>query len=278
MLCTPLCTSDLVLVVGLVAPPWRSCQVVGLVPSTATLAHYSSASACPQDLPFGPPFMIIASGQEIGIPCGAGREAGSGRLEQATAGEIPRTIALARFSSGRPPPNRRTAKDSRNPPRSGARTAKVPFHSAEQAGVGGRILGISTGDSRAPPLRRLGSSRGQRFSEFRGESASSRFSVQHPARSCVGRERGRTATKGLEKPRSTPGCEKQKFPSVDIRQIGGVEILGISRRLLKRQSRKWTACSWCAHRHCRHLAYTTKYASSPGDADGEPTRCNVSIS
>src|ERR1035437_8696490 len=85
-----------------------------------------------------------------------------------------------------------------------------------------------------------------------------------------------------------------RSPPVDLPPDWGVEILGISRRLPQRRSRKWTARRWCSHRalqpnfarglrvasepRCGAAAYTTTCASSPGDTDGEPTRCSVSIS
>jgi len=54
------------------------------------------------------------------------------------------------------------------------------------SGLGGRILGISSGGQQSrSAFAPVGSSRGQRFSEFRGESASSRFSVQQPCRQAV---------------------------------------------------------------------------------------------
>jgi len=133
--------------------------------------------------------MIIASGQEIGIPC-AGRKAGpDGWSTAAVKGKFRELLPSPGFRA-EGLPNRRTAKDSRNPPapeREPQRYAPaLSPQRSKRGGVGGRILGISTGGQQSrSAFAPVGSSRGQRFSEFRGESTPSRFSVQQPCRQAV---------------------------------------------------------------------------------------------
>ena len=90
--------------------------VVGLVPSTASpnLAHYSSHQQCPQDLPVGPvhDYRIGARNwNSLRRP-----KSGSGRLEHSRSEGKFRELLPSPGFRAEGLPNRRTAKDSRNPP------------------------------------------------------------------------------------------------------------------------------------------------------------------
>ena len=107
-------------------------------------------------------------------------------------------------------------------PPPGARPAKVraprfPLIGARR-GWGGRILGISSAAVGLARLRARWVARGRRDSRNFGEGANRLRSGFQLQQALVGK--------------------------------WGVENLGIPGQLRQRPSRKWSACSWCAHRDC----------------------------
>ena len=198
MLCTPLCTSDLVLVIALVA---RSRQALGLSgrrrnPELDSAPGNTQAPVGPAHLTIRPhrhvpktyrwaPFMIIASvalrgAKRLKFPASAGTPV-SGRLEH-SKGKLRELLPRLGLLAERPPDSTNGRKRfSKTRANREARTAKVTRQPqafpSRRSKAGGRILGISSGSQQPRrPLRRW-VARGQRFSEYRGR-ASNRLSVQ----------------------------------------------------------------------------------------------------